>query len=33
MREILWVKAARKEFETFPAGARDILQTALIVAA
>ena len=33
MREILWVKSARKEFETFPAGARDIIQSALIVAA
>jgi phage-related protein len=33
MREILWVKAARKEFETFPAGTRDIIQSALVVAA
>jgi phage-related protein len=33
MREILWVKSARKEFETFPAGARDILESALVVAA
>lgn len=32
MREILWVKAARKEFEGFPAGAREILQSALIIA-
>ena len=33
MKEILWVKAARKEFEAFPAGARDIIQSALVVAA
>lgn len=33
MREILWVKAARKEFETFPTGARDIMQSALVIAA
>ena len=33
MKEILWVKAAKKEFETFPAGARDIIQAALVVAA
>jgi phage-related protein len=33
MREILWVKAARKEFEAFPPRARDIIQSALVVAA
>lgn len=33
MREILWVKPARKEFETFPAGAREIIGTALVIAA
>ena len=27
------MKSARKEFETFPAGVRDIIQSALIVAA
>jgi phage-related protein len=33
MGEILWVKSARKEFETFPAGAREIILSALVVAA
>ncbi|MDH6269088.1 phage-related protein [Rhizobium sp. SG_E_25_P2] len=33
MKDVLWVKAARKEFETFPAGAREIIQSALVIAA
>lgn len=33
MKEVLWVKAARKDFETFPAGARDIIASALVIAA
>ncbi|MCO6188298.1 type II toxin-antitoxin system RelE/ParE family toxin [Rhizobium sp. L1K21] len=33
MKEIVWVKSARKEFEKFPAGAREVMQSALIVAA
>lgn len=33
MREILWVKSARKEFETFPSGAREVIQSALVIAA
>ncbi len=32
-RAISWVKAARKEFETFPERARTDLQTALTIAA
>lgn len=33
MREIVWVKQARKEFEAFPSGARDILLSAIVIAA
>jgi phage-related protein len=33
MKDVLWVKAARKEFETFPAGAREMIQSALVFAA
>jgi phage-related protein len=33
MREIVWVKQAREEFEAFPPGTRDILLSALVVAA
>lgn len=33
MRIINWVKSARKEFETFPAGAREIVLSALVIAA
>jgi phage-related protein len=33
MREIVWFKQARKEFEKFPAGAREVMQTALDIAA
>jgi phage-related protein len=32
-RPISWIKAARKEFETFPIGARNRIQDALTVAA
>jgi phage-related protein len=33
MKNVLWVKAARKEFETFPTGAREIILSALVIAA
>jgi len=33
MKEILWLKPARKDFEAFPAGARDIIATTLVIAA
>lgn len=33
MKEIVWFKQARKEFETFPAAAREDMQTALDIAA
>lgn len=33
MKEIAWIKAARKDFEAFPLGARDILLSALVIAA
>lgn len=33
IRRISWIKAARKDFDTFPAGARDTLADALSVAA
>jgi phage-related protein len=32
MRDIAWVKAARKEFETFPAEARERFQNAIAAA-
>ncbi|MCP4779270.1 MAG: type II toxin-antitoxin system RelE/ParE family toxin [Hyphomicrobium sp.] len=32
-RPVSWIKVARKEFETFPEGARSICLTALIIAA
>ena len=33
MKEILWLKPARKDFEAFPATAREIIATALVIAA
>lgn len=33
MKEIVWFKQARKEFESFPAAAREDMQTALDIAA
>ena len=33
MREIVWIKQARKEFESFPSAARDEMLTALDIAA
>ena len=33
MKDILWVKAAQKDFDGFPAGAREIMRAALVVAA
>lgn len=33
MKEIVWIKAALKDFEKFPAGAREIMQSALVIAA
>lgn len=32
-RPISWIKAARKAFEKFPAGAQDIIKDALTIAA
>jgi phage-related protein len=33
MKDTFWVKAALKEFQSFPAAAREIMQSALVVAA
>lgn len=33
MKEIYWVKSARKEFDAFPAKAREIIGSALVIAA
>lgn len=33
MKDINWVKSARKDFEDFPAGAREIIESALVIAA